>query len=469
MRSLIAMKHQGKFPVIFPDGLFQTIQNGIAKRFTNHDSVRTERIARAADSLPLDVDIDAFPTLEPALTPVTELWLTILYVSLYGLLFFMVYFQLWMIWYYRHKRLSYQTVFLFLCLVWTGLRTTLFSFYFTDCILVNNLPLPFTWLLYCFPVCLQFTTLCLLVLFFAQVVFKAKAKYEPSQYKRPLRIGIALAILIFFITNMTAAIVVNYQSIQYHSVPISVIIVRVSINDSLFVMSATVLSVCIYKMSRMASAHVVLEAKGTTLCQAMTTSIVIILLFTSRAVYNIIALLPYTKEKMPSFGYNWVNVSDQADIIDLDGGYAYVSFGIVLFVWEFLPTLIIVVFFRVKKPPTDSALSDMAAQHQNSRSYFFDNPRRYDSDDDLTRSAHSRASNYDINYGHASINNTEGPKTTPRGTPRGTPWGTPRGNYGATNVGSFTGRVVGYGSPATGGNQGANQGVQNPGYQNPAE
>ena len=116
------------------------------------------------------IDLDAFPTVGPSLTPSTQLWLTILYIALYGLMFVFVYCQLWMIWYYRHKRFSYQTVFLFLCLLWTGLRTTLFSFYFKDCMLANKLPIFFYWLLYCFPVCLQFITLCLLVLFFAQVI-----------------------------------------------------------------------------------------------------------------------------------------------------------------------------------------------------------------------------------------------------------------------------------------------------------
>lgn len=117
----------------------------------------------------LDIPITSLPRLKPALSPSVQLSLTVVYISLYGLLFFVVYIQLWMIWYYRHKRFSYQTVFLFLCLIWSGLRTTLFSFYVQDCDQANDLPWVFYWLLYCFPVCLQFTTLCLLVLFFAQV------------------------------------------------------------------------------------------------------------------------------------------------------------------------------------------------------------------------------------------------------------------------------------------------------------
>lgn len=114
------------------------------------------------------IDTADFPTVKPALAPTTQLSLTITYISLYGFLFFFVLCQLWMIWYYRHKRFSYQTCFLFTCLLWSGLRTTLFSFYFNNCILANKLPMFLNWLFYSFPVCLQFITLCLLVLFFGQ-------------------------------------------------------------------------------------------------------------------------------------------------------------------------------------------------------------------------------------------------------------------------------------------------------------
>ena len=109
------------------------------------------------------------PPLQPAISPSVHLSLTIVYITLYGCLFLFIYIQLWLVLYYKHKRFSYQTVFLGLCLLWAGLRTSLFSFYFKNFILANNLNTVFYWLLYCFPVCLQFITLCLLVLFFAQV------------------------------------------------------------------------------------------------------------------------------------------------------------------------------------------------------------------------------------------------------------------------------------------------------------
>jgi len=107
--------------------------------------------------------------IQAAVPPSVELGLTVLYTVLYSLLFVFVYLQLWLILRYGYKRFSYQSVFLFLCLLWSALRTTLFSFYFKNVVQANQLqPLPF-WLLYCFPVCLQFFTLCLLNLYFAQV------------------------------------------------------------------------------------------------------------------------------------------------------------------------------------------------------------------------------------------------------------------------------------------------------------
>ena len=109
------------------------------------------------------------PNLKPALLPSVHFGLTVTYSLLYSFLFLFVYVQLWMILYYRHKRISFQTVFLFSCLFWAGLRVILFSFYFNDATVANALPTFLYWILYCLPVCLQFFTLTLLVVFFFEV------------------------------------------------------------------------------------------------------------------------------------------------------------------------------------------------------------------------------------------------------------------------------------------------------------
>lgn len=107
--------------------------------------------------------------LGPAVTPSVKLSFTILYTTLYATLFLVVYAQLWLLYLYRHKRWSYQSVFLFLCLLWAAIRTTLFSFYFCNALQANHLPAAAYWMLYCFPVCLQFFTFSLINLYFTQV------------------------------------------------------------------------------------------------------------------------------------------------------------------------------------------------------------------------------------------------------------------------------------------------------------
>ncbi len=111
----------------------------------------------------------SFRALDKALPLGVQLSLTIVFTTLYALLFLFIWIQLVLILVYRHKRLSYQSVFLYLCLLWAALRTTLFSFYFNDSSMTNQLNLGLKWLLYSFPIVLQFFTLSLLALYFSQV------------------------------------------------------------------------------------------------------------------------------------------------------------------------------------------------------------------------------------------------------------------------------------------------------------
>lgn len=115
--------------------------------------------------------------------PALELGLSVLYTLLYAGLFLFTYLQLWLLFYYREKRLSYRTVCLFLCLLWAALRTVLFSFYLqtsTRAVELRLQPFPH-WLLFCFPVCLLFATNCLLNLYFAEV-----SQWSPQLGRRRL-------------------------------------------------------------------------------------------------------------------------------------------------------------------------------------------------------------------------------------------------------------------------------------------
>ncbi|XP_004394060.1 integral membrane protein GPR137 isoform X3 [Enhydra lutris kenyoni] len=260
--------------------------------------------------------------LVPALPPAVTLGLTAAYTTLYALLFFSVYAQLWLVLLYGHKRLSYQTVFLALCLLWAALRTTLFSFYFRDTPRANRLgPLPF-WLLYCCPVCLQFFTLTLMNLYFAQVVFKAKAKRRPEMSRGLLAVRGAFvgASLLFLLVNVLCAVLSRRRRAQ----PWALLLVRVLVSDSLFVICALSLAACLCLVARRApSTSIYLEAK--------------------------------------------------ADLVNDLGNKGYLVFGLILFVWELLPTTLLVGFFRVHRPPQDLSTSRILnGQVFGSRSYFFD-------------------------------------------------------------------------------------------------
>ncbi|XP_051001956.1 integral membrane protein GPR137 isoform X1 [Acomys russatus] len=337
--------------------------------------------------------------LVPALPPTVTLGLTAAYTALYALLFFSVYAQLWLVLLYGHKRLSYQTVFLALCLLWAALRTTLFSFYFRDTPRANRLgPLPF-WLLYCCPVCLQFFTLTLMNLYFAQVitgtgvvgvggasprvqsrdgylcsqvVFKAKAKRRPEMSRGLLAVRGAFvgASLLFLLVNALCAVLSRQRQAQ----PWVLLLVRVLVSDSLFVICALSLAACLCLVARRApSTSIYLEAKGTSVCQAAAIGGAMVLLYASRACYNLAALALAPRSRLDAFDYDWYNVSDQADLVNDLGNKGYLVFGLILFVWELLPTALLVGFFRVHRPPQDLSTSRiLSGQVFGSRSYFFD-------------------------------------------------------------------------------------------------
>lgn len=115
-----------------------------------------------------------FPTAKPALPASVYMPLTIFLITFYAFLFVIVYVQLVLIWYYKHKRFSYQTSFLFLSLFWSALRIVLFSFYFNNADDANKLTFAFYYSLYCFPVFLQYSTLCLLAMYYGKVISRSR-------------------------------------------------------------------------------------------------------------------------------------------------------------------------------------------------------------------------------------------------------------------------------------------------------
>ncbi len=72
---------------------------------------------------------------------------------------------------------------------------------------------------------------------------------------------LGIATLIFLVTNIACAVVVKEYQVKSETTPAVVAMVRVVINDSLFIIFGALLSICIYKISKTTSASMVLEAK----------------------------------------------------------------------------------------------------------------------------------------------------------------------------------------------------------------
>ncbi|KAG7217934.1 hypothetical protein INR49_010310 [Caranx melampygus] len=199
----------------------------------------------------------------------------------------------------------------------------------------------------------------------SQVYFKAKSKYTPAllKYRLPLYLVFLGVSLLFLVVNLVCALLVKMTAADVKTI----VLVRVTINDSLFVLCAISLSVCLYKVAKMSLANIYLESKvkrrsvfplsdhgqGTSVCQVTLIGVTVVLLYASRACYNLVVLALADIETINSFDYDWYNVSDQADLRSSLGDAGYIVFGVILFVWELLPTSLVVFFFRVRRPPQD--------------------------------------------------------------------------------------------------------------------
>lgn len=195
----------------------------------------------------------------------------------------------------------------------------------------------------------------------------------------------------------------------------TIVLVRVTINDSLFVLCAVSLSVCLYKVAKMSLANIYLESKvttsllGTGLKQEDSAHFHHITSITSvcrgrRCVRWPWSASPWccctrrgpvttwwcspsptSRTSTPSTTtgttsqtrwvfffrlhtfcpcWHWVLKLQiyfgtpylwplQADLRSSLGDGGYVVFGVILFVWELLPTSLVVFFFRVRRPPQE--------------------------------------------------------------------------------------------------------------------
>lgn len=76
-------------------------------------------------------------------------------------------------------------------------------------------------------------------------------------HRLPLYLLFLFISLVFLIVNLVCALLVRMSSAETHII----VLVRVTINDSLFVLCAVSLSLCLYKIAKMSLANIYLESK----------------------------------------------------------------------------------------------------------------------------------------------------------------------------------------------------------------
>uniref|UniRef100_A0A2I3H8U6 G protein-coupled receptor 137 n=1 Tax=Nomascus leucogenys TaxID=61853 RepID=A0A2I3H8U6_NOMLE len=165
------------------------------------------------------------------------------------------------------------------------------------------------------------------------VVFKAKVKRRPEMSRGLLAVRGAFvgASLLFLLVNVLCAVLSHRRRAQ----PWALLLVRVLVSDSLFVICALSLAACLCLVARRApSTSIYLEAKGTSVCQAAAMGGAMVLLYASRACYNLTALALAPQSRLDTFDYDWYNVSDQADLVNDLGNKGYLVYVGQSRLWE---------------------------------------------------------------------------------------------------------------------------------------
>lgn len=82
-------------------------------------------------------------------------------------------------------------------------------------------------------------------------------KLSPSSSRLPLYLVFLAVSLLFLVVNLVCALLVKMTAADVKTI----VLVRVTINDSLFVLCAVSLSICLYKVAKMSMANIYLESK----------------------------------------------------------------------------------------------------------------------------------------------------------------------------------------------------------------
>ncbi|KAI3384611.1 hypothetical protein SNEBB_000091 [Seison nebaliae] len=248
------------------------------------------------------------------------------------------------------KKITHQTLLLIVCLLWSIVRTILFSLYVSKCNdFFLDMPIIAYWILFALPICLQYVMISIIVIFFIQIYLKSRFRNSWRKKRILMRVLINLSIIAQFMTSIIYCIVTkNYV---FANVPFSIISCRVFITDSLFILIILLLIFIVTLLIRLSQSDDIFEMRGTTRQRTIIVLFLLIILFTSRIVYNMLAIT-VAANYLPNFGHGWLDVSDEADLVYLTNVEVVTALAIIFFIWEIIPTFAILFLFDQRKRRT---------------------------------------------------------------------------------------------------------------------
>eukprot|EP00053_Salpingoeca_punica_P009783 m.88075 g.88075 ORF g.88075 m.88075 type:complete len:417 (+) comp15162_c0_seq2:263-1513(+) len=366
------------------------------------------------------------PTIGPPLpptvhTPVT-LAVAIVLLAMTGILLF----QVFRVWFYNYRKLSFFNVCLTLSLAWAVLRSVLMLTYVVKKHVAESLTLSEHLGYFIVPVYLQFATFSLVALYFTLVTLKG-TKQSKDKQKTFCWIFWFLTNAGFLIVNVYCAEKLHHRS-TYTSDSNKIMNTRVLGTEIFTICMCAALVLAVYKLRQKSQGQnsTSIEGHGITVRQITIFTAEVVPLFLSRAIYNIVALT----NNLETWGYRFTFLSDRYDRAN-DSGETFILFVACLFIWECIPVFLVMWFFWIPaKPsylPLPSGNPNIAGMSHNApfNSTSSEDELNEDDDDDDDQYKHvppSRTNNYlqDLvgtspNYG--SFSNIQ---SFPYGTTHGT-------------------------------------------------
>lgn len=331
-----------------------------------------------------DTESSPFEPLYPSL----QLFLVALFLASYCMFFTFVVAQISLTCYMRNRMLSYHTIFLMLGMLWTLLRIVMFVL-----LLKTEIKYPLLdWPLRCGPVILNFVMLTLFTLCFVQVLIESSRSIvmastghaPPISYKTKKMAYCAYSLMLSLFLSVN---VVSFVLQMRHSSKLWAV-VQLSLQEGCMILSCIFLSVTLYFVSEGGPVvQGMIEREGKSIKQVLWSGGILIFTYVSHSVYCIYCVATSKYESGREVYVNDMVLNNTLSKRDL----APISIALIL--WDFVPVIIMLHFFKTKNPPSDS---DQVTQDYNGcmEQNFFTNPSRYDEYSDDNQLLSDRGTEY---------------------------------------------------------------------------